>query len=122
MAFPGPYTGVPQFGQGAFDHQFVPPANIAPLPVRKQKHLTCRYWLYAGGGCPDPDEVCPFAHEDTGVLSEHRDQRGTCYHWKMTRKGCHFSANDCQYEHRDTGVLNDVYPEKGNDRAWHRKS
>ncbi len=71
-----------------------------------RKLLTCRYWAF-GPGCPNIDhngiDVCPYAHCDTGRLSNFYEQRGTCWWW-ATNRGCWWGPS-CTFEHRDTGYM-----------------
>ena len=70
--------------------------------ISGRKLLTCRYWAF-GERCPDHVTDCPYAHWDTGRLSDYFEQRGTCWDWAHGDR-CELGTR-CLFEHRDTGMM-----------------
>ncbi|KAK5118605.1 hypothetical protein LTR85_008070 [Meristemomyces frigidus] len=80
-----------------------PPPPPAPIGYSHKKLTTCYYWQE--GRCNKPDDVCEFAHWDTGVHSKaahEQRMRTTCHFWRMGI--CTKSADECGFAHEDTGV------------------
>jgi chromo domain-containing protein 1 len=94
------------------------------------KHLdppiTCSYWLRDPNGCSKSDEVCKYAHWNTGWAPPENDIRGkpvridpnqvprggppkyanppvTCPFWLRSERGCIRTDEECRYAHRNTG-------------------
>ncbi|KAI9728864.1 MAG: hypothetical protein M1834_007121 [Cirrosporium novae-zelandiae] len=75
---------------------------IPNAPRLRFKDMTCRYWKLGIGGCPFRQDVCQFAHHETGLLSDRLLQMGTCWFWQNST--CQYTSSTCPYAHYETGI------------------
>jgi hypothetical protein len=101
--------------------------NPALVPFKFQDPpITCSYWLRDPNGCIKTDEVCKYAHWNTGWALPENDRKGqhiqidpnqaprwmppkyanppvTCPFWLRKEKGCIRTDDECKFAHRNTG-------------------
>jgi hypothetical protein len=92
----------------------------------ERQKITCHYWLRDPEGCCKDDEVCTFAHRNTGwatsdanlktqpvridptlkprgVPPKHAKPPVTCPYWLRSERSCTRSPAECKYAHWNTG-------------------
>ncbi|KAF2633167.1 hypothetical protein BU25DRAFT_355258 [Macroventuria anomochaeta] len=100
------------------------PPHLVPFKFQDPP-ITCSFWLRDPHGCVRSEEVCKYAHWNTGWTHE-ADIKGqpvridptlkprggppkyanppvTCPFWLRSEKGCTRTAVECKYAHRNTG-------------------
>ncbi|XPS67741.1 hypothetical protein M3J09_000040 [Ascochyta lentis] len=129
----------------ATDARNVPP-HLLPFKLQDPP-ITCTYWLRNPHGCIKSEEVCKYAHWNTGwappendlkgqpvqidpnlrplgVHPKHADPPVTCPFWLRGEKGCAKTDDECRYAHRNTGWappgLSAHQPEKVDPKALPR--
>ncbi|UPX18183.1 uncharacterized protein EKO05_0008489 [Ascochyta rabiei] len=101
------------------------PPHLVPFKHRDPP-VTCTYWLRDPHGCIKSQEVCKYAHWNTGWAPPETDNRGqpvqivpsmrprggppkyadppvTCPFWLRAEQGCTKPDDECRYAHRNTG-------------------
>ena len=129
-------TGWAEYNGQPIKIEHLPESHVAPVTHDAPSHLipfkmldppiTCTFWLRDPHGCIRTEEVCKYAHWNTGwappednvsgrpvridpslrprkCRPKHADPPVTCHFWLRAEAGCTKTDDECKYAHWNTG-------------------